>query len=90
VSNTRGLRGCAGGRNSRRGADVARSTAGDKAPPNLLSRTELAASKGSSSSNRVSRAVIIRSFGFEEAQYSIGAVRCPRRNDATISFAQSL
>jgi len=67
-----------------------RGTTGDEAPANLFSGTELAARESSCPSDRISWAAIFRSFCFEQAQYSSGAVRRPYGDNATIGFAQSL
>jgi hypothetical protein len=90
VGDARGLCGRTGGRHSSRGRHAVRSTTSDEAPANFFSGTQLAASESSRPSDRFSRAVIFRSLRFEQAQYSIGAVRCPQRDNATIGFAQSL
>jgi len=59
------LRGCTGSSYGCGGHYVVRGTTGEEAPANLFSGTELAASESSCPSDRVSRAVIIRSFRFE-------------------------
>jgi hypothetical protein len=90
VGHTRGLRGGTRGRHCSGGDRIAGGAAGDETPTNLFSRTELPARESSRSSDRISRAVILRSVCFEQAQDSIGAVRRPRRDNATIGFAQGL
>jgi hypothetical protein len=90
VGDTRGLRGCPDGSHSSRGGHVARGTAGDETPADFFCGTELAARKRSGSSDRISWAIVSRSFRFEQTQYAIGAVRRPHRDNATIGFAQSL
>jgi hypothetical protein len=90
VGHTGGLRGGAGGRYSGGGGHIARRTASDESTANLFSGTELAAAESARSSDRVSWTIIVRSLCFEQAEDSVGAVRRPHRNNATIGFAQSL
>jgi hypothetical protein len=90
VGDTRGLCGGPGGRHSSRGGHDARGTASDETPANLIGGTELAARKRSGSSDRISWAIITRSFRFEQDQHAISAVGGPHRDNATIGFAQSL
>ncbi|MET4782523.1 hypothetical protein ABIB56_002531 [Glaciihabitans sp. UYNi722] len=90
VGNARGLCGGPRGRHRSRVGHAARGPTGDEPPANLSSGTQLATTERSGSSNCVSWAIIFRILRFEQAQGSIGAVRSPHRDNATIRFAQSL
>jgi hypothetical protein len=90
VSDTGGLCCRTGSRYSGGRRHCVRGTTSDKAPANLFGGTELATCKCACPSDRISWAVIMRSLSFEQAHDVIGAVRRPRRNHATIGFAQSL
>jgi hypothetical protein len=67
-----------------------RSPTGDKAPANLTGGGKLAPSKRAGASDGVTRSIVGRSLSFEHDEDSLSAVRRPRRDEATISFAQRL
>jgi hypothetical protein len=51
---------------------------------------ELATSKGAGPGDGITRAAIPRSFGLEQSQRPLRAVRRPHRDDPPVSFAQCL
>jgi hypothetical protein len=65
-------------------------SARDEPSPNLARRIQLAARVRARSSDRVSRTVIVGSFRLEQRQHSFSAVRGPRRDEATLVFAERL
>jgi hypothetical protein len=70
--------------------DFSRADAADEPPPDLLGRIQLTASEGARTRYELPRTVIIWDLGLEYFKYALRAVRGPRGNTPSVSFAQRL
>jgi hypothetical protein len=85
-----GLSGCLGGRRRGRSGNIARGGACDEATPDLLRDIEFAAGEGPRSGDGIAGTAIPRSFGFEQPQHALCAVRRPPGDDPPVGFAHRL
>jgi hypothetical protein len=69
---------------------LARSGSAKETAPNLPCDAELATGKGACACDRITGAAIPWSFGLEQTQHPLRTIRCPRRDDPPVSFAQRL
>ncbi len=90
MGDTGGLCGCSRSCHCDGGGHIPRGAAGHEPSTDLADGSEFAATEGTGPRDGVSRAVVVRSFLLEQAQYSLGTVRRPHRDKAPIGFTESL
>jgi len=90
VGNGHGLTRGSGGCGSGGSPHVTSGPTTNEAPADLLGDIKLATSEGSRPGDCLAGAAILWSFGLEQPQHSLSAVRRPRRDDPPVAFAQRL
>jgi len=90
VSDASSLSGSEGGSHSRRRVHRVRSSTSDEAPANFSGGIKFALSKRPGTSDGIAWATVRRRLRLENDQDSLSTVRCPRCDEAAISFAQRL
>jgi DNA invertase Pin-like site-specific DNA recombinase len=90
MGNACGLPCGSGGGRCRGNLHVTSSATTGKSAADLFGDAKLATSEGPRPGDRVTRAAVLRSFGLEQPQHPLCAIRCPHRDDPSVDFAQRL
>jgi hypothetical protein len=67
-----------------------RGTTCDESSPDLVCRIKVAPGESTGAGDRVARPIVSGRLPFEEWQDAFSAVGCPRSDETTIGFGQSL